>query len=97
MVSPTLPLGRIIIVKPNWTCFYCLVKNLKSEKTQWDKKRPNIREKSTVHFNVHIAPPKMNNLILATCYTDTYANQNLYTNLVNNFARFGVSVYVSLT
>ena len=39
----------------------------------------------------------MNNLNLATYDTDTNANQSLYTNLVNNFARFEVSVYVSLT
>ena len=57
----------------------------------------NIREKEYSALNVHIAPFEINNLILATCYIDTYANQSLYTNLVNNFARHGVSVYVSLT
>ena len=59
--------------------------------------KPNIREKEYSALNVYIAPPEMNNLILAICYTNTYANQSLYTNLVNNFARFGVSVYISLT
>ena len=61
------------------------------------QKRPNIREKEYSALNVHIAPPEMNNVILATCYTDTCANQSLYTNLVNNFARYGMSVYVSST
>ena len=56
-----------------------------------------IREKEYNSPNVYIAPFEMNNLILATYYTDTYANQSLYTNLVNNFARLGVSVYVSST
>ena len=59
--------------------------------------KSNIREKEYSALNVHIAPPEMNNLILATCYTDTYANQSLYTNFVNNFARHRVSVYVSST
>ena len=59
--------------------------------------KPNRKEKEYNVLNVHIAPPEMNNLILAICYTDTYANQSLYTNLVNNFARFGVSMYVSST
>ena len=53
------------------------------------------RKKSTVHLNVHIAPLEINNLNLATCYIDTYTNQSLYTNLVINFARLGMSVYVS--
>ena len=59
--------------------------------------KPNKREKEYNAQNVYIAPPEMNNFILITCYTDTYVNQNLYTNLVNNFARFGVNVYVSTT
>ena len=49
--------------------------------------KSNKREKKYNALNVHIAPSKMNNLILATCYTDTYANQSLYTNLVNNFCK----------
>ena len=57
----------------------------------------NKKEKEYSALNVHIAPLEMNNFILVTCYTDTYVNQSLYTNLVNNFARFGVSVYVSST
>ena len=57
--------------------------------------KPNKREKEYSALNVYIAPSKMNNL--ATCYTDTYANQSLYTNLVNKFAKFGVSMYVSST
>ena len=61
------------------------------------QKKTNIREKKYSALNVHIAPPEMNNLILAICYTDTYANQSLYTKLVNNFARVGVSMYVSST
>ena len=56
--------------------------------------KPNKREKEYSALNVHIASLEMNNLILVTCYIDTYANQSLYTNLVNNFARYGVSVYV---
>ena len=36
-----------------------------------------IREKEYSALNVYIAPPKINNLIFATCYTDTYANQSL--------------------
>ena len=60
-------------------------------------KKLNKRKEEYSALNVHIAPPKMNNLNLATCYTDTYANQSLYTNLVNNFARYGVSMYVSAT
>ena len=59
--------------------------------------KSNIREKEYSALNVHITPSEMNNLILATCYNDTYANQSLYTNLVNNFARFGVSVHVLST
>ena len=57
--------------------------------------KSNKRKKEYSALNVHIAPPKMNNLILATCYTDTYAKQSLYTNLMNNFARLGISMYVS--
>ena len=62
-----------------------------------EQKRPNIREKEYSELNVHIAPLEMNNLILATCSIDTYANKNLYTNLMNNFARLGISMYVSST
>ena len=61
------------------------------------KQKSNKRKKEYIAQNVHIAPPKINNLNLATCYTNTYANQSLYTNLVNNFARYGVNVYVSST
>ena len=57
--------------------------------------KSNKKKKEYSALNVHIASPEMNNLILATCYTDTYANQSLYTNLVNNFARYGMSVHVS--
>ena len=59
--------------------------------------KPNKKEKDYSALNVHIAPSEMNNLILTTCYTDTYANQSLYINLVNNFVRNGVSMYVSST
>ena len=61
------------------------------------QKKTEHKGKKYSALNVHIAPPEMNNLILAICYTDTYANQSLYTNLVNNFARVGVSMYVSST
>ena len=91
----TLPLGRTIIVKPNWTYLYCLVKNLKSKKLSGTKTEQKEKEYSAL--NIHIATPKMNNRNLTTCYIDTYTNQSLYTNLVNNFARFRVSVYVSST
>ena len=74
---------------------YCFVKNLKSKNSV--EQKSNKREKKYSALNVHIASFEMNNLILVTCYIDTYANQSLYTNLVNNFARFRVSVYVSLT
>ena len=59
--------------------------------------KPNKRKKEYSVLNVHIALLEMNNLILTTCYTDTYSNQSLYTNLLNNFASLGVSVYVSST
>ena len=59
--------------------------------------KPNKKKKEYSVLNVHIALLEMNNLILASCYTDTYANQSLYTNLVNKFARLGVSVYVLST
>ena len=61
------------------------------------QKRQNIKEKKYSALNIHIAPLEMNNLILAICYIDTYANQSLYTNLANNFARLGVNVYVLST
>ena len=48
------------------------------------RQKSNKREKEYSALNVHIALPEMNNFILATCYTDTYENQSLYTNLVNN-------------
>ena len=82
-------------MKSNWTYLYCLVKNLKSKKPSEIKIEQ--KEKKYNALNVHIVPPKMNNLNLATCYTDKYANQSLYTNLVNNFARLEVSVYVLST
>ena len=59
--------------------------------------KSNEREKEYSALNVHVASPKMNNFNLATYYTDIYANQSLYTNLMNNFARLEVSVYVSST
>ena len=49
--------------------------------------KPIKKEKEYSALNVYIAPPEMNNFILATYYTDTYANQSLYTNLVNNFGK----------
>ena len=49
--------------------------------------KSNIKEKKYSALNAHIAPSEMNNLILTTYYTNTYANQNLYTNLVNNFCK----------
>ena len=61
------------------------------------RQKLNRRKKEYSALNVHIASPEMNNLILATCYTDTYANQSLYTNLVNNFARLEMSMYVDAT
>ena len=36
------------------------------------EQKPNIREKEYSAINIHIAPLEMNNLNLATCYTDTY-------------------------
>ena len=63
--SITLPLGRTIIVKPIWTCFYCLIKNLKSENPVGQK--PNKREKEYSALNVHIAPSEKNNFNLAAC------------------------------
>ena len=59
------------------------------------RQKSNRRKKEYSVLNVHITPLEMNNFILATCYTDTYANQSLFTNLVNNFARLGMSMYVS--
>ena len=38
------------------------------------EQKPNIREKEYSALNVYIAPPEMNNIILATFYTNTYAN-----------------------
>ena len=60
------------------------------------EQKSNRRKKEYNALNVYIALPKMKNIILATYYTDTYANQSLYIT-VNNVARFGVSVYVSST
>ena len=37
------------------------------------RQKPNRRKKEYSALNVHIAPPEMNNLNLATCYIDTYA------------------------
>ena len=59
--------------------------------------RQKIDQQGKIVQSTPYRSSEMNNLNLATCYTNTYANQSLYTNLVNNFARFGVSVYVSLT
>ena len=61
------------------------------------REKPNRKKKEYSALNVHIAPPKMNNLILTTCYTGIFAKPNLYINLMNNFARYGVNVYVSST
>ena len=76
-------------------CFYYLVKNLMSEKssgTKIDQKEKRVQCTKCPYHSLD-----MNNLNLAFCDTNTFANQNLYTNLVNNFARFEVSIYVSLT
>ena len=79
-------------MKFNWTCLYYFVKNFKSKKFNGTKSN---RKKKYSALNVHISPLEMNNLNLAICYIDTYTNQSLYTNLVNNFTRYEVSVYVS--
>ena len=70
MVSPlqyfhNTSLGRTIIVKLNWTCFIASLKTLSWKNPMGQKS--NIREKEYNALNVHIAPPEMNNLNLATC------------------------------
>ena len=55
--------------------------------------KPNKKEKDYNALNVHIVPPEMNNLMYHQLKDfDTYANQSLYINLVNNFVRFRVNV-----
>ena len=71
------------------------MKNLKSEKPSGTKIEQKGKKYSAL--NVHIAPPEKNNINLAVYYTNTYANQSLYTNLMNNFVKFEVSVYVTST
>ena len=47
-----------------------------------------LKDKKNAVLNTHIAPFDINNFNFSFCDTDTYANQSLYTNLVNNFVRF---------
>ena len=63
------------------------VKNFKSEELSGIKIEQKEKKYSAL-IHMICAPLESYNLNLAFCDTDTYANQSLYTNLVNNFVRF---------